>query len=72
MMKYWMWINYQWFLECCPLMTRYVLPFVTILLADALLQVEKINRFDGDRAKLAKPEQFLIEVYHVPITYCCL
>jgi diaphanous 1 len=47
-------------------------PFLAILLADALVQVEKINRFDGDRAKLAKPEQFLIEVYHIPITTCSL
>jgi diaphanous 1 len=47
-------------------------PVVTILLADALFQIEKINRFDGDRAKLAKPEQFLIEVYRISITYCSL
>lgn len=48
------------------------LTFLTILQADALVQAEKINRFDGDRAKLAKPEHFLIEVYRIPSTTCSL
>jgi len=32
------------------------------------VEAEEINRFDGDRAKLAKPEHFLIEVYRIPST----